>query len=347
MKHHLKRLTLAEISRLINGQLVGDGDIQISGLARLDEAQAEDLSFIASPKYAKYIAQTGAAALIVYPDFPQTDKPVIKVAEPYTAFLKIAAFMQPRREPLPTGIHSTAVIGKGTIVGDDSYIGPYVVIGQDCCIGKSVKIHPGTVISDGVSIDDDTIIYQNVSIREECHIGKRVILHPGVVIGADGFGFQNIDGINQKIPQLGIVIIEDDVEIGANSCIDRATIGATRIGKGTKLDNLIQVGHNVVIGEQTVIAAQTGISGSCTIGNGVMIAGQVGIADHVTVADQAILGAQAGVTKNVPPKTVVSGYPAREHFRAKREEAVIRRLPEIFRQLKKLEEKVIQLESNP
>lgn len=337
-------LKLSEICQLINGKLDGDGDTRITGIDRLDEAGPGQLTFVASAKHAKQISQIQASALIVYPDFPETDKNVIRVDEPYSAFLTVAKRFLPHRKPVFPGIHHTVILGEDTLIGENPTLGPYVVIGRDCTIGNNVSIESGVVISDGVQIGDDTVIHQNVSIREDCRIGNRVILHPGVVIGADGFGFQNVAGSNQKIPQIGIVIIEDDVEIGANSTIDRAAVGATRIGRGSKLDNLIQIGHNVVIGEQTVIASQTGVSGSTKIGRGVIIAGQVGIADHLTIGDRAILGAQCGVTKSIPAGVIVSGYPARAHMRAKREEAVIRRLPELLKLINSLKERVTELE---
>lgn len=339
-------LSVVEISRLVNGELVGDGNLMIHGANRLDEAQPGEMAFIASAKYLRSAALSHASALIVYPEFTDPAKTFIRVQDPYTAFLKVVAYLNPKREALASGIHATAIIGADTNLGKDVAIGPYVVIGRACTIGARVQIYPGTVIADGVEIGDDTVIYANVTIREDVQVGRRVILHPGVVLGADGFGFRQVNGAIEKIPQLGYVILEDDVEIGANTTIDRAVVGATRIGKGSKLDNLIQVGHNVVIGQQTLIAAQTGISGSCKIGNGVLMGGQVGLADHVTIGDRAILGAQAGITKEVAPGVMVSGYPAREHFRAKREEAVIRKLPEIWKMIQALQKQMTEFASS-
>lgn len=341
-----KSLTLDQICQITNGRLSGNGELVIKRTVRLDEAKPGDLTFIAAPQYAKNLEQCQASALIVYPEFNLPIKTnLIYVDDPFTAFFKVVATMTPESEPLPTGIHPTAIIAEDTTLGENVAIGPYVIIGKNCNIANNVQIYSGTAILNNVDIGADTRIYQNVSIREGCVIGERVILHPGAVIGADGFGFRNVKGVIQKIPQLGYVIIEDDVEIGANTCIDRAIVGATRIRRGSKLDNLIQIAHNVVVGENTVIAAQTGIAGSTQVGNGVVIAGQVGIADHVTIGDFAILAAQAGITKNVPPKILVSGYPAREHFRAKREEAVIRNLPELSKLLSELKKKVAELES--
>lgn len=339
----VKRHSLAEIAQLIKGRLSGEPSIDISGVARLDEARAGNLTFVGAPKYLKKWEESTASAFIVYPDFPETTRNVIRVEQPVQAFYKAAMFFHKHREALQPGIHPTAVVGSDTFIGENCSIGPLVTIGSECEIGNAVKIYPGAVVGDGVSIGDDTIIYQNVSIREDCAIGRNAIIHCGVVIGSDGFGFDKENGVYKKIPQLGNVVIEDDVEIGANCTIDRAVVGSTRICKGTKLDNLIQVAHNVVIGENTVIAAQTGISGSTKIGKNVMMGGQVGLNGHIEIGDYAILAAQCGVTKSVPPKTMISGYPARNHSRAKREEAIIRKLPELYKEIRKLQKQVEQL----
>lgn len=335
-----KQISLAEIAQLIEGQLSGSASLKITGVARLDEAQKGDIAFVANPHYLKKWDSSAASAFIVYQDFPTTNRNIIRVAKPFQAFYKIAAMFHSIRETLKPGIHPTAIIGDDTILGENISIGPMVVIGRESKIGNNVRIHPGVVISDGVSVGDGCIIYQNVSIRENCCVGENVIIHCGVVVGSDGFGFDKEDNVYKKIPQLGIVIIEDDVEIGANCTIDRATVGATRIGRGTKLDNLIQVGHNVVIGQNTVIAAQTGIAGSTKIGDDVMMGGQVGLRDHIEVGNGAILGAQSGVTKSIPPNTMVSGYPARDHAKAKREEAIIRKLPELYKTIRNLQNQV-------
>jgi UDP-3-O-[3-hydroxymyristoyl] glucosamine N-acyltransferase len=341
----MQQYTLAEICQWVNGELAGNGNTRISGYAQLTEVQPGEISFVASAKHAKNLASCPAAALVVYPEFTETGFNVIKVADPQFAFIEIIQRLNPVRQSLPAGIHASVIIGNSSSVGKNAAIGPYVVIGADCKIGDNCVIHPGVVIEDGVSIGNDALIYGNVVVRYRSEIGSRVILHPGVVIGADGFGFRFENGIHKKIPQLGNVVIEDDVEIGANCAIDRGAIGATRIGKGTKLDNLIQVAHNVVIGQHTVIAAQTGISGSCNIGNGVVLAGQVGIADHLSIEDRVIVTAQSGVTKSIPARTIVSGYPARHHMQWKREEAVIRKLPELNKIIQQLVERITRLEA--
>jgi UDP-3-O-[3-hydroxymyristoyl] glucosamine N-acyltransferase len=337
---------IAEIARWIDGDVDGDGSIEITNLAKIEEASTGDLSFIANPKYTSYISETDASAVIVATDFPQVDKTVIRSEDPYFAFLKVAQRFHGVIETVMLGIHPTAVVGEGTQLGDDVGIGPLVVLGRDCHIGNRVHIHPGVVIEDHVVVDDDTRLYANVCVREKCRIGKRVIIHCGAVIGSDGFGFAFKEGKYHKLPQMGIVMVEDDVEIGANTTVDRATMGETVIRKGAKLDNLIQVAHNVEIGEHAGIAAQTGFSGSTKIGKLTRIGGQVGCVGHIKIGDRAALGAQAGVTKSVPEGAFYSGYPARPHMRAKREEASLAKLPELLKKVRRLEEEVIQLRAD-
>ncbi|MBN1349931.1 UDP-3-O-(3-hydroxymyristoyl)glucosamine N-acyltransferase [candidate division KSB1 bacterium] len=338
-----KQKKLGEIARIIEGKLSGDAACMIVGAARLDEAQVNEITFVASSQFLKKWEQSKASAFVVYADFPDTNRNVIRVAQPMQAFYKAAMLFSAEHRSLKPGVHPTAIVGEDTQIGQNVSIAPLAFIGNECRLGNNIRIYSGVVIADGVTIGDNSIIYQNVSIREDCRIGSNVIIHCGVVIGSDGFGFENVAGVYKKIPQLGNVVIEDDVEIGANCTIDRAVVGSTRIGKGTKLDNLIQVGHNVVIGENTVIAAQTGIAGSTKIGNAVIMGGQVGITGHIEIGDHVILGAQCGVTKSVPPKVMLSGYPARNHARAKREEAVIRKLPELHKAVKDMQKRIEKL----
>jgi len=336
---------LTEIAHWVDGIVDGDDTIEITGLAKIEEASTGELSFIANPKYASYINETGAAAVIVANDFPKVDKTVIRTKDPYFAFLKVAQRFYGGVETVATGIHPTAVVGEGTKLGTDVGIGALVVIGRSCRIGERVRLHPGVVIEDEAIVDDDSRLYANVCVREKCRIGKRVIIHCGAVIGSDGFGFVFEGGKYHKLPQMGIVVVEDDVEIGANTTIDRATMGETIIRKGAKLDNLIQVAHNVEIGEYSAIAAQAGFSGSTKIGKLTRIGGQVGCVGHIKIGDRAALGAQAGVTKSVPDDMFYSGYPARPHMRAKREEASIAKLPELLKTVKKLEVEIERLRS--
>lgn len=334
---------LKEIAEWIGGKVEGDEAIDISDLAKIEEAQTGQLSFIANPKYAKFVETTKASAILVGPDFPTVSRTVIRVSDPYFAFLTLIKRFHASAASSVEGVHPTAVIGEGSKIGQNVALGAYVVIGRNCILGDNTILHPGVVLGDEVSVGNSTILYANVSVREQCRIGSNVIVHMGAVIGSDGFGFAFQDGKYHKIPQTGIVVVEDDVEIGANTAIDRATLGETAIRRGAKLDNLIQIAHNVEVGEHTAIAAQTGISGSTKIGKYVKLGGQVGLVGHIVIGDRVILGAQSGVTKSMPEGAFYSGYPAREHMKAKREEASLARLPELLKRFKKLEAEVEEM----
>ncbi|MBN2356938.1 UDP-3-O-(3-hydroxymyristoyl)glucosamine N-acyltransferase [candidate division KSB1 bacterium] len=329
---------LKEIAKIAGASIEGDAGVEITGLAKIEEAGPGQLTFIANPKYEKYIHQTRASAILVADDFPKSDKTLLRCKDPYFAFLTLAQKLYGMGPSLARGVHPTAIIGEGTQVGKGVAIGAYVVIGERCHIGDDVQIYPGVVLSNEVAIGKGSVLYANVTVRERCRIGERVIVHMGGVIGSDGFGFAFHEGRYHKIPQTGIVLIEDDVEIGANTTIDRATLGATIIRRGTKLDNLIQVAHNVEIGEHTVMAAQTGIAGSTKIGNNVRFGGQVGIAGHIEVGDNVTVGAQSGIDKNIPSGAYFFGYPARSARTVMRELSALTRLPELLRRVKKLEE---------
>ncbi len=331
------QLNITEVAHLVAGELEGDSSVAITGIAKIDEASDGQISFISNPKYQKYIDTTNASAVLVSKDFPETDKTVIRTENPYVAFLKLLMTFHPKQETVQPGIHQTAVIDPGSSIGEGTAVGPNAVIGMRCKIGQNCRIHPGVVISDDVNIGDNVILYPNTTIRERVIIGNDVIIHNGTVIGSDGFGFAREGTQYHKITQVGTVVIEDHVEIGSNCTIDRATMGETRIKHGAKLDNLIQVAHNVVIGENTVIAAQTGVSGSTKIGKNVVIGGQVGFVGHITIGDNTQIGAQSGVSKDLPANAVFFGYPARPIMQAKREEAAIRRLPDLIKKISKLE----------
>jgi UDP-3-O-[3-hydroxymyristoyl] glucosamine N-acyltransferase len=337
-------LSLTEIAKLVQGDLEGDGAINIHGVAKIEEAGTGQITFISNPKYAKYIDSTDASAVLVSQDFPKTTKPVIRTPNPYFAFLKILKVFHPPREMIAKGIHPSALIDQSTKIGANIRISAGVVIDKNGTIGDNVTIHPGVVIGQEVEIGNDTLIYANVVVREQVRIGNRVIIHCGTVIGSDGFGFAREGQQYHKIPQVGTVIIEDDVEIGANCTIDRATLGATILHQGVKLDNLIQVAHNVEIGEHTVIAAQTGISGSTKIGKNVMIGGQVGFVGHIEIGDNTTIGAQSGVSKSLPSNSVYFGYPARPMMQAKREEAALRKLPDLLKKIADFEARLAKLD---
>ena len=336
--------TLKEIARLIDGEVVGDGNTVITGVSGIKEANAGDITFLANPKYFPFIKKTHASAIITGRDIKTTPKPIIRSDNPSLAFAKVVSLVAPNEVTHPKGIHPTAILGKDVSLGSDVAVGPYVVIEDNVSIGDKTIIYASCFIGHHTKIGTNTLIYPNVSIRERVTIGSRVIIHNGSVIGSDGFGFVNIEGVHLKIPQVGTVEIGDDVEIGANVTIDRARFDKTVIGRGTKIDNLVQIAHNVAIGENSIIVAQAGISGSTTIGKGVTLAGQAGLAGHITVGNGAVVAAKAGVTKSIPPNIMVSGYPAKPHALAKRINACVQNLPRLYHTVAELKKKLEELE---
>ena len=338
-------LTLQEILSITGGELVGDGNVVITGLAKIEEAGPGQLTFLANMKYLKHLSETGASAVIVPPGVETPEgKSYIRAKNPYFVFLTAIRLFHPDRPALEEGIHPTAVIGENCRLQESVRIGGNVVIGNRCRIGKNTTLMPGVVLGDEVTVGNDCVIHSNVSLREKVILGDRIIVHDGTVIGSDGFGFAFEGGKYHKIPQIGTVIIEDDVEIGANATIDRATLGETRIQKGAKLDNLIHIAHNCVIGEHTAIAAQAGFSGSTLVGKGVRIGGQAGFAGHTKVGDFAAVTAQSGVSTDVPAGVIVTGYMAMPHREALRLEASVRKLPELLKKIKSLQEKIEKIE---
>lgn len=336
--------TLREIADFIQGEVVGNENIVITGVAGIKEAQEGDITFLANPKYFPLIDKTRASAIITSKEVESTPKPIIRTENPSLAFAKIISLIAPNEVTYPKGIHPTVILGKHVSLGKDVCLGPYVVVEDNVSIGDNTIIYSSCFIGHHTTIGSYTLIYPNVSIRERISIGDRVIIHSGTVIGSDGFGFVNIKGLHHKIPQIGTVEIGDDVEIGANVAIDRARFDKTIIGRGTKIDNLVQIAHNVVIGENSIIVAQAGISGSTIIGKGVTLAGQAGLVGHITIGDEAVVAAQAGVTKSVPANTTVSGYPAKPHEIAKRVNACIQNLPKLYDTVAELKKKIGELE---
>jgi UDP-3-O-[3-hydroxymyristoyl] glucosamine N-acyltransferase len=333
-------LTLEEIAAAVGGQLQGDAKVKISGAASLAEATPEEISFFYHPRYSAQLRKTDAAAVIVPADFSETISPaVIRVENPAKAFEQIVRRFAPLPVKFAPGIHPSALIHSRATLGDRVSIQPYVVIEAGAQIGDGVVIGAGSYIGHDVAIGNGCMIYPRVIVRERCRLGARVILHSGVVIGADGFGFEMTSAGQEKVPQIGIVQIDDDVEIGANTTIDRARFGRTWIQEGVKIDNLVQVAHNVVIGRHTVIAAQTGIAGSVRIGQRVMIGGQAGIIGHIEIGDGTMIGAQTGVSKNLSGGVwwATPSVPLKE---AKVHLAWVRRLGEFFERVKRLEGKV-------
>jgi len=337
--------SLKEIAQLINGTIIGDENTQISGVCGIKEAKQGDITFVANPKYVPLMKHTQASAIITTPDVKTPSKPLILTENPSLAFAKLLSLVAPNEASEYRGIHPTAVIGENVKLGKDLSIQPYVVIEKNAEIGDNTILCSGVFVGHNTKIGADTIIYPHVSIRERVEIGKRVIIHSGTVIGSDGFGFATVKGLHHKIPQIGTVIIEDDVEIGANVTIDRARFDKTLIKHGTKIDNLVQIAHNVVIGENSIVVAQTGISGSTIVGKNVVLAGQSGIIGHINIGDSAVVAAQAGVTKSVPANTCVSGYPAKPHKKAKRINACVQKLPGLYKLVNELEEKIAILEA--
>lgn len=330
-------ITATELAALCGGTVDGNGNAKVSDFAKIEEAGPGDLSFIANPKYSHYASTTGASILLVSKNFEApTDlkTTLVRVDDPYSCLAHLMTMVANAR-PKPKGIENPVFIGEDSPIPDDIYLGAFSYIGKNVGIGKGVSIYPQVFIGDGCEIGNDTILYPGVKIYSGCKIGERCILHAGVVIGADGFGFAPVDGHYKKIPQMGGVIIEDDVEIGANTTIDRATFGNTIIGEGTKLDNLIQVAHNVKIGKDNVFAAQVGVAGSTKIGDRNMVGGQCGFAGHITIGNDNEFGAQSGFHTNVGDKKRMMGYPAIDVMQFARNTVNMKRIAEFLASQKK------------
>jgi len=332
-----------QIAALINGQIEGNPDSTVKGFAKIEEAQSNDLAFLANPKYEDYLYTTQAGIIILNNDLvlkTPVHSTIIRVEDAYSAFASLMKTYQQMQDVQLKGIQEPVFIHPTAKIGKDVFIGAFSYIGEHAIVGNHAKIHPQTYLGNHAAVGERTVLHPGVKIYHDCQIGNDVIIHSGTVIGSDGFGFApQSDGTYQKVPQLGNVIVEDQVEIGANTCIDRATMGATIIKKGTKLDNLLQVAHNVEIGENSVIAAQTGISGSTKIGKGVMIGGQTGIAGHIRVADGTRAAGQSGITKTVSqPNMTLNGTPAFDAKAYLKSQAVYKRLPE-------LEKKILELQT--
>jgi UDP-3-O-[3-hydroxymyristoyl] glucosamine N-acyltransferase len=345
------QFTAQQIALLVSGTIEGSPDTTITSFGKIEEATAGQLSFLANPKYNDYLYTTKASLIIVNENL-QLQKNItatlVRVKDAYTAFATLLTTYQNLKAQQKKGIETPSHIATTATLGDHVYIGAFAYIGEKVNIGNNTKIYPGVYIAENVRIGNNTTIHAGVKIYEDCVIGNDVIIHAGTVIGSDGFGFApQPDGSYQKVPQIGNVIIEDQVEIGANTTIDRATIGSTIIKKGVKLDNLIQIAHNVEIGSQTVIAAQTGISGSTKLGQKIMIGGQAGIAGHLTIANGVKIAGGAGVTKNLDGEgKSYAGFPAEDAKQSLKTQVYTRQLPELEKRVKELEKLVTQLLQN-
>lgn len=337
--------TLKEIAEFVHGEISGDANTVITGVAGIEDASCGELTFLANPKYRPFLDRTGASAVITSREIESASKPIIRTDNPSLAFVKAVSFIMPAEHAHPRGIHETAVVGKNVRLGKDAAVGAYTVIEDGVSIGDKTVIYPHCYIGRNCRIGGGGLLYSNVSVREEASIGERVIIHSGTVIGSDGFGFATVEGVHHKIPQVGTVVIEDDVEIGANVAIDRARFDKTVIGKGTKIDNLVHIAHNVKVGKNCLIVAQVGISGSTTIGNNVILAGQVGLVGHIEIGDNCIVMAQSGVSKSMAPGTVAWGYPAKPANIAKRVNASVQNLHRLYDTVAGLKKKIEELES--
>lgn len=335
-------MKLSKISEILNGKLIGDGSINIDNVAKIESAKNNEITFIANPLYEKFFDVTKAGAIIISEQFlsktNSKDKNLIVLNDPYSGFLKVLDVFSFNKNLQSKGIHPSAIISKSADLSEDNIsIGANCFIGDSCKIGNNSTILPNCVIMNDAEIGENVLIYPNVSIYQNCKIGNNVVIHSGVAIGSDGFGFaKNSDGSYQKIPQNGNVIIEDDVEIGSNTTIDRATIGSTHICKGVKIDNQVQIAHNVVIGDNTVIAAQVGIAGSAKIGKNCMIAGQAGIVGHIEICDNTIITASVGVSKSITKPGIYSGYRAQPMKKELKLQAIFRQLEDVMNELKSL-----------
>jgi UDP-3-O-[3-hydroxymyristoyl] glucosamine N-acyltransferase len=336
-------ISLKQIHDVVGGELVGSPRVTVTSLAGFEEAGPNDLTFVTGDRMLKMSGPTAAGALLAHRRLVEITNPHIVVANPTLAFAQIGqAFFCPVSPP--RGIATAIVRGIDTRVGSDVSIWPGVTLGDRVTIGARVTLYPGVFVGNDTTIGDNTLLYPNVVVREGCTIGARVIIHSGTVIGSDGFGYVQDQGQHYKIPQLGGVTIEDDVELGANVTVDRATLGQTVIKQGTKVDNLVQIAHNVTIGAHSILVAQVGIAGSTRVGHHVMIGGQAGLADHIVIGDQVMIAARAGVNRSLEPNQIVSGAPVMPHEVWVKAQAVIPRLPELRQAVRALEERMKQLE---
>ncbi|TNE71141.1 MAG: UDP-3-O-(3-hydroxymyristoyl)glucosamine N-acyltransferase [Bacteroidetes bacterium] len=339
------KFSASQIAGILGGQVEGNSDVEVHGLAKIEEGKPGELSFLSNPKYEEYIYTTGSSICIVNNDFkPSADLPatltLIRVENAYACFAKLLEFYDQMKRPQP-GVEEPSFISPEANVGEGCFIGAFSYISKGAKIGNNVVIYSGVHIGENVTVGDNTIFHPNAVVYRDCVIGNGCTIHSGAVIGADGFGFApDENGVFQRIPQIGNVILEDNVDIGANTTVDRATMGSTVIRKGTKLDNLVQIGHNVELGQNTALAAQAGIAGSTKVGSNVMIGGQVGLAGHIKIGDRVMIAAQSGVGGNVEDGKIIMGSPAFDNKEYKKSYIGFRKLPEIMDRLKAIEKNI-------
>lgn len=337
--------TAKQIAAFIGGEIVGDENATVCTFAKIEEGMPGALSFLANPKYTSYIYDTQSSIVLVNKEFI-AEQPVkatlIKTANAYESLAKLMALYESMK-PKKTGISPMASVAESATIGQDVYIGPFVHIGEKAVIGAGTIIEANTSVGDNATVGSNCILYNGVSIYHDCKVGNRCILHAGSVVGSDGFGFAPGANGYEKIPQIGIAILEDDVEIGANTCIDRATMGATIIKRGVKLDNMVQVAHNVVIDEHTVMAAQCGIAGSTKVGSWCMVGGQTGISGHIQIGNQVKVGGHSAISNSVKDGKAVMGYPAFDHGQFARATVIFKKLPEMYREMEALKKEIESL----
>jgi UDP-3-O-[3-hydroxymyristoyl] glucosamine N-acyltransferase len=334
---------LRALAEHLGCRLEGDGDVEITGVAGIETAGPGQVTFLANAKYQAVLGRTGASAVILRDEHVSAPCAILRTADPYLMFARAVGIFAPAWRP-PSGIHPMAAVAPSATIGPDTSIGAFVAIGEDARIGARAVVFPNVTIGAGATIGDDCVIHSNVSIRERVVIGDRVILQNGVVVGADGYGFvRRGDGTHEKIPQVAAVIIEDDVELGANTTIDRPAVGETRIKAGTKIDNLVMIGHGVTVGRNVLMAAQVGVAGSTEIGDDAIFGGQVGIGGHLSIGRGTIAVGQSGITNSVPEGAMLAGYPAIDNREWRRSSVIFRRLPELKKRIEELEARVAEL----
>jgi len=336
-------MKLRELAERLECRLEGDGQVDVVGVAAIQNAGPGDVTFLANAKYASALTTTRAAAVIARGDVPAGPSAMLRTEDPYLAFARAVGLFAPAWRPA-AGIHPLTAIAADAHVGREVSIGPFVAIGEGARVGDRTVIFPNVTIGPGATVGADCILHSNVAVRERVTIGDRVILQNGVVIGGDGYGFvRRADGTHEKIPQVATVVIEDDVELGANTTVDRPAVGETRIKAGTKIDNLVQIGHGVTVGRNVLMAAQVGVAGSTEIGDDVMFGGQVGVGGHLTVGKGAVAVGQSGVTNSLEPGASVAGYPAIDGREWRKASVIFRRLPELKRRIEELEARLAEL----